>query len=193
MSENFKTYRDVIEWITEQPLWGWTAKYWRLSELIVQLPNRPKNKDVQAVKADAPLPAGILSLGCTGLRENAFDWLGWDFDVGDHGAVLGKDKDGREIRASYPSSDAAVASAMGLWHYLRGAAEVRHSRNGLGCHVRTILPAPIPKEKGVEIARAAVDALGLRADRGPIGRQQFWLWTRRPAHANSFKLIQGEK
>jgi len=123
------------------------------------------------------VPKGVLALGTTGLNPaGQFEWLGWDFDVGAHGA------------ASYPSLRAATAAAIGLRHYLDCNAEVRLSKSGQGVHVRTKLAKPVAKEVGLTLAKRVVDELRLSADRTPIGRQQFWLWVRKPAPA-AFELI----
>lgn len=179
-----RTYEAALHWIAADPRFEWTGTWWRTRELIVQQGGRVWSV-TDPTKA---MPPRVEALGCTGVDAHGrLAWVGWDFDVG-HGKPV-RTADGREL-APYATPAEALDDARRLRNALDGHAEIRRSKSGRGLHVRYLLPEPHPNGAlGPEIARRLAVQLGLRADAGPLGRQQFWLWTRRPA-PGAFELLE---
>lgn len=174
------TYEEVMLWIAGRPEWAWTGRWWRHGEAIVELAD---GRCLAVKDLRSKPPAGFAALGCSGQdADGLYYWLGWDLDVSTaekkHGVV------------SFPSVRAAECAALGLWEYLDRKAEVRRSRSGSGVHVRYFLPKALEQAAARTLAHGVAEALGLRADRTPLSRQQFWLWTRAAACAESFKGIR---
>jgi len=86
------TYEEFIHRICELPTWSWSAAWWRLSEIIVAVPEdspsriRDRNGKLMAAwstrKSDAVCPPDVLHLGCTGADcQGRLAWCAWDLDV----------------------------------------------------------------------------------------------------------------
>ena len=157
--------------------WSWIADWWPPggpSSLIVQ--TAEGTRDTKS--PDIVCPPNVQSLGWGGSDINGrLVWVAWDLDVG-HGAK------------QYGSTDLALADAFRIRDFLRGQAEIRLSKSGIGVHVRHRLPngSDRPASDGPQIAKAVAQELDLKADPSALGRQAFWFWTASPA-PNAFKLI----
>lgn len=131
----------------------------------------------QAKHLNRPAPPQLEAVGCGGWTRNGdVRWVGLDLDVG-HGA------------ASYACLADALNDARRVHRHVCGAAEVRRSKSGKGLHVRIALAGVNGgRETAARIAKWLAYTLGLRADPSPLGRQNFWFWTRSPG-PEAFALI----
>ena len=155
----------------------WTAAWLRLKHIIVAVPG----KSWEAKSSDDPCPSNVVALGCRGVTiAGMLSWIGWDLDVG-HG------------REQYESTAAAIADAQRLRRHLKGRAEIRLSKSGVGVHVYNLRMADVrPATDGPLIAKAAAKELKLRCCPTPLGRQAFWLWCR-DRKPDSFRLIEAHR
>jgi hypothetical protein len=166
----------AIGWIRAQPAWAWTDRLWQPREVIGMLPG---GRALQ-FKSDAdPCPQGLLHLGCSGFNGQFYEWLGVDFDVG-HGS------------APYASQADARADAVRLLSCFPGAdrgangptSEIRASKSGKGVHLYVMVGEHKLTRRAD--ARMFLDYClslcpGVHPDKGPLGSQRFWLWSRKPA------------
>ena len=184
-----RTYREAASAVMWQRGFEWTRAYWQPCEFIVMVNRNGKPAQWAVPEIDRPLPReSVELLGCSGLqRDGHYAWLGWDLDVG-HGVPVVL-VNGERV-APYATLDDALSDAHKLREALSGGAEIRLSKSGNGVHVRTVFdPAEQPeKAAGIEWAKKIAADLKLKADASPLGRQQWWLWSRRTA-PRAFELI----
>ena len=150
----------------------WLARWLLEGEVIIQ-----SGKGVTATQnMQTSVPRDIQALGCTGTAAGRTHWVGWDLDVGAHGVV------------SYPNLNAAIHAGRRLCRELEGYRELRLSKSGNGVHVRQQFNEPKQWFSVGQYAKDMAKAYDILGDRGPLGRQQFFLWTRNPG-PRSFELI----
>lgn len=179
------TFEEAVAKLCAHPKWSWSARWWRLGELIVATRDK-----AWSVKDPAKLvPQDVTALGCTGIDQaGRLAWVFWDLDVG-HGAPITL-SDGEQVQP-YATVEEAIADARRLRDALDGHAEIRLSKSGRGVHVRCFIDAErgLPGSAGPEIAKTLARKLKLKADRSPLGRQAAWLWAR-ALPPRAFELIE---
>jgi KaiC/GvpD/RAD55 family RecA-like ATPase len=169
-------YSAIRERLKANPKFNWAQK-WLTTGMLVCAEESGKIFELKNGK----LPAGITALGCGGWdSDGTLRWVGLDLDVG-HGAV------------AYDTVEQAIEDANKVRDFVGGAAEIRLSKSGKGVHVR--VPVVDGIKGGVKaaapLAKWLAHTTGIKADRSPLGRQNFWFWSK-SLNDDSFLLIVDE-
>lgn len=152
----------------------WTARWFRMGHVIIQSESRTW---ATTTPQEDRCPSDVVALGCTGQStDGTVHWVGWDLDVGAHGVV------------SYETLPRAIFAARRLCRFLGDHREIRLSKSGKGVHVRQLKEFATLSDT-TQYAHDCAKKASIHADRTPLSRQAFWLWTADPAD-RAFELIE---